>query len=168
MNKYTPEALQYVMENIRTQSHKEMADHLGVGSNALKKQIWLWRKEGHAIPLKKQVPIGTKAIRNCRGLLREFVKTESGWKCTHVPRLPARAMINKPLPNHNKMKFLKGAKRIPKRVKMFTTRKVDLKSRVPVYIPELRMTVFVKPDANVADVRRKYIEQRDFNFQKVS
>ncbi len=53
-----------------------------------------------------------------------------------------------------------------KAVKVFADRVHEAK--VPFFIPELRMTVYVSPEANTNEIREKYIGQRDHNRKTVA
>ena len=39
--------------------------------------------------------------------------------------------------------------------------------KIPVYIPELKMTVYASPDETIAQLRKKYLEQREFKRQRI-
>jgi hypothetical protein len=38
--------------------------------------------------------------------------------------------------------------------------------KIPVYIPELKMTVYASPDETIAQLRKKYIGQREYKNQR--
>lgn len=78
-SKYTKH-LKYVQDNLRELGFELCAKAIGVSGNALKKQITEWRKDGHEIPHLRYLPAGTIRQRNDGGIMRNYIKTPTGWK----------------------------------------------------------------------------------------
>jgi len=97
---YTAETLRYVKRYLITIGYAKCAEHIGVSEMALKRQISKWRNEGEAVPYTCLVPVGTVREWKDRGVLRQVIKTESGWKYIK-PEKP---------PKPEKVKRVKAAK----------------------------------------------------------
>lgn len=78
-SKYTKH-LKYVQKNIQELGFKVCAKKIGVSEPALKKQITEWRNAGHDIPHLRYLPVGSITERNDAGIIRKYIKTESGWR----------------------------------------------------------------------------------------
>ena len=78
-SKYTKH-LKYVQDNLRELGFELCAKDIGVSANALKKQITEWRNAGHDIPHLRYLPVGTIRERNDAGIMRNYIKTATGWK----------------------------------------------------------------------------------------
>lgn len=171
MSKYTP-FLPFVKENIATLSYDKIADRIGCSVPALRQQLKRWRKNGLITTKSSYRPkatIGEVRQRNERGVTVEWIKTENGWERIKKPTAPKKKTPKKEVVKKTDMVVrTDGNRRRKKKVeRVFETRKQDLTNKTTLYIPELRMTVYVSKDANVTEVRRKYLDQREFNLKKI-
>lgn len=72
--------LEFVQANLTTLGFDLCAKKIGVTTPALKRQITSWRYQGIDIPFLRTVPVGTIRTRTDDGIVRKFIKTESGWQ----------------------------------------------------------------------------------------
>ncbi len=159
MSKYAP-FLQYVIDNILTTRVTDLAEHIGVTPDALKKQITLWRKSGIKVPGKRIRKIGHISTRTDRGRVFQMVKTKTGWVRTGVqPRTIAPR--KKVVPERLTKKAVKiNYNTSAAKPKPYQTMDHDLSQKVAVNIPKLRMTVYVAPGADVEQIRAKYLNRK--------
>jgi hypothetical protein len=164
---YTKADLTYAQDNLVKEGYLSVAVHIGVGISALKKQVTSWREQGHDIPfLRKNTPIGAIRMRNDGRRVREYIKTENGWRRVLYKRpsgQPLKKVKRKTKPKQQPMPKLKAPK--PEK-KICATRSVDLTNKVAVCIPERRLTVYVKPGTDAEAVRRKYQDHYEFMSKK--
>jgi hypothetical protein len=104
--------LTYVQENLLSKGFDAVAKGIGVTTDALKKQITYWRRNGIKIPhLLRNVEIGRITIRKEGCSSYRFQKTENGWvRLERVsPYRPKKEKIksSKPTPNPMPRKRLK-------------------------------------------------------------
>lgn len=170
--KYTGRHMAYVRMMVYKKSFSEIAADLGVTPIALKKRCHLWRSKGYRVPKVKGVDVGSISTRMRRGKPVKFIKTEAGWSM--MPGQDGKRGrkqgwskdLVKPEMPVVKSYTTQQREKPKKIVKVFSTRVHEAK--VPFYIKELRMTVYVSPDAKMSDIRAKYIGQRDHNRKTVA
>lgn len=78
-SKYTLH-LTFVKDNLERLGFEACAKAIGVSTPALKKQITEWRNKDIVIPHLRIVSLGTITTRKDRGVMRQFIKTEKGWR----------------------------------------------------------------------------------------
>jgi len=95
--KYTKKVVKYITDNINTLSRSDIASHLGVTLDSLKKFLTLLRKTNKSIPVDRQpAKIGEIRVRICRGKEREYIKTADGWKSYTSPEKRQKAQVPEP------------------------------------------------------------------------
>lgn len=136
--KYTGDALQWIIDNIRTTPPKDMAAHFGVTASALRKAISLLRKTN-------KIPMGlrkrkAKKVKKSPGKDRLLIfqpKAKKAAKKNYKP--PVKPAI----------------KATPRMEKVFATREHDLRGKIEVVIND-KTRVFVTDQSQVEKVKEKY------------
>lgn len=168
---YTAEVLQTVKDKLPELGYRGVAKLLNLEYGPLKKQITVWREAGHDIPHLRLAQVGEIRPRMDRGVMRDFIKTETGWQRLHTK---PRGRIAQPKKRKIKKKMLPPrlitpavvVEKVKKQDKVYETRSIDLTKKVPVYIPHLRMTVYVAPGTSKEQVVEKYNNHYQFMNKK--
>jgi hypothetical protein len=162
---YTAEVLQTVKDKLPELGYRGLADLLKLEYGPLRKQISEWRNAGHDIPYTRHADVGEIRPRLDRGVMRDFIKTETGWKRLNTK---PRGRIAQPKKRKPKTKMLPARRitpavvKVKRKDKVYQTRSIDLSKKVPVYIAHLRMTVFVAPGTDRKKVIEKYNNHYEF------
>lgn len=167
---FTQQALEYVQEHNGKMKTKDIAAHIGTTEDSLRKQISLWRAKGHHIPQGRAKSIGHVSYRTVNGVPTPFVKTADGWRRQQVAHTivvrkakPSKITVEVGFTPPKKKPATPAPKRqVKAQPKRLATRVQDLSTRERVYIPELRMHVYVDPGKTISQVREKYFSQREF------
>lgn len=170
MGKYDKH-LPYVQTNISSLPYDVIAAHIGCPPDAIRQQILRWRKAGLVTGesfYRRKAEIGEVRKRIERGVECDWIKTEKGWQRVYKPKKKAVKKMKEKKVSAKKSIAIKYPKRLAKVVKKYEPRRDDLSKRQAVFIPELRLTVYADKNADPQDVRKKYLEQREFTLKKVS
>lgn len=169
--------LEYVLQQWGKQGAKEIAAHLEVGHRALLSRVTRWRQEGHNFPRVRTKDTNAMTWRIDRGKRRMWRKGDDGkWKkiplvkeqqTTTKPKTqkmittPSKQSATSKSKQHRKEKQQRMAQRT------FKTKPVDMSKLIPVHIPQLRLTVHVKPGRDKQQVINKYLDQREFEKGRI-
>lgn len=157
--------LQYVLDSWATHTVAQMAEHLKVTERALHNKVVRWRKDGHALPSKRETSVGEVVIRIAKGKETAYRKDASGEfiRLEHIPAEATRRQDSyrkqSPKAQAQEHRMQRQQKDASRRI---ATRVVDLSQLIPVHIPQLRMTVHVKPGTDKQATINKYLDQRAF------
>lgn len=189
---YTDADKQYIRDNWDKLSQSAIAAHLGIKRQTLNRYISYCRSakvEGMVLPTQKgDAAIGTIRVRTSTKRGRyEVIKTAEGWKyhrTLNTPPATPRKRARKPKQTTEQAKpkdnmasnrtAYKGNERYNRRRreedKRMPTRVIDLQHKKRVYIPELKMNVYVRADEDEASVRAKWLghhenELRSYAFR---
>jgi len=169
---YTQADLEYVQEHIKKNGFEAVAAYIGVNAHTLKKQISEWRAKGNAIPyMRWGVEIGEKRWRKDNGKLRMYIKTASGWRRVQGKMKPLSVLSSQKQRDKRKKKVktqidMPRLKEPKKEVAKLATKVPDLSKKIPVYIPERRLTIYVSQGADIEKVKQKYRDHYEFVNKK--
>lgn len=128
------EKLKFILENINIIPISEIAIKLGYSPVSFRSKLTKWRRSGYDIPMGKKVKDKEQVVKH----FRDNVK--------YVPVLKT-----------TKKKILKPEKN-NKRKSVFATREIDLSNCTKLYIPEKRLTVYVRPNSDIDAIRKRYLQ----------
>lgn len=150
---------QYILDNHTKMSMDSIAQHFGVKRDVVKNMISKLRREGFDIPYQRKAQFGDIRIRKVRGKDVEMVKTENGFRLVNskykIDSAPKTKKVAEKPSKPVKVRKIPGktVKRLPQRIQNLSDKKV-------VYIPELRMKVYVDQHMDEATIRAKYLRKK--------
>lgn len=168
-HEFTNEDIQYVVDNASKNKTEHFLEKFNVTRCSFRKKIWVWNKNGWNIPRigSMEAAEGEVAWRVDGGKIRCFIKKNKKWvRVVGAASRPlngekgiSKLLSDTPL---TKKPGIPLAKSRSERKKVFKTRKTDTSTSTAVYIPHLRMTVYVKPGRNVDDVIASYSKPKSY------
>lgn len=159
--RYTEADLQYCKEHYGTDmTPAQCARHIGVSVVAIKAQVQIWRRKGHDITNinhKNTAEAGEERLRNINGRKVLFVKRADGkWRMKDGGGRGRKKMSNT---EQYEVQRHQAKKKRAKAIHAIKDVDASLVDKLPLFIPELKMTVYVNSEEEKASMREKYLEQ---------
>jgi hypothetical protein len=162
---YSEEDQEYAIANYNVIDNRVVAETLGVSVIALRRKVGVWKKEGFVFSLLSSgnpAELSSVTMRMVRGKWLPFIKSINGWRRLNPVKSGRKKGHQKTRSTKKKIinKIIKPKKVIVKKSKkeavVFTIKPVDISDKMPIYIPEKRMVIYVRKGKDIVQVTNKF------------